>query len=103
MAARRFSFLLSRAKNISRIKGKNCRKKGRKRTLITKDVKECYESLGIIHNSWNPIPKEFDDYIANPKPNLYQSLHTVVVGPEKQLFEFQIRTEEMDKIAEEGI
>jgi GTP pyrophosphokinase len=71
--------------------------------VITKDVKECYEIVGIIHNLWKPIPKEFDDYIANPKPNLYQSLHTVVVGPNKQLIEFQIRTEEMDKIAEEGI
>ena len=71
--------------------------------IITKDVGECYEVLGIIHKLWKPIPKEFDDYIANPKPNLYQSLHTVVVGPDKQLFEFQIRTEEMDKIAEEGI
>ena len=71
--------------------------------IITKDVKECYEFFGIIHNLWNPIPREFDDYIANPKPNLYQSLHTVVVGPEKQLIEFQIRTQEMDNIAEEGI
>ncbi|MEK6907333.1 MAG: bifunctional (p)ppGpp synthetase/guanosine-3',5'-bis(diphosphate) 3'-pyrophosphohydrolase [Nanoarchaeota archaeon] len=71
--------------------------------IITTDVKECYEILGIIHNLWKPIPKEFDDYIANPKQNMYQSLHTVVVGPEKQLFEFQIRTKEMDKIADEGI
>ena len=71
--------------------------------IITNDVKECYEVLGIIHSLWKPIPKEFDDYIANPKLNLYQSLHTVVVGPDKQLVEFQIRTKEMDKIAEEGI
>ncbi|MEK6835604.1 MAG: bifunctional (p)ppGpp synthetase/guanosine-3',5'-bis(diphosphate) 3'-pyrophosphohydrolase [Nanoarchaeota archaeon] len=71
--------------------------------IITNDVKECYEVLGIIHNLWKPIPREFDDYIANPKPNMYQSLHTVVVGPEKQLIEFQIRTYEMDKISEEGI
>lgn len=71
--------------------------------IVTNDVKECYETLGIIHNLWKPIPKEFDDYIANPKPNLYQSLHTVVVGPEKQLVEFQIRSYEMNKIAEEGI
>ena len=71
--------------------------------IIADDVKECYEVLGIIHSLWKPIPKEFDDYIANPKLNLYQSLHTVVVGPDKQLVEFQIRTKDMDKIAEEGI
>ena len=71
--------------------------------IITNDVKECYEILGIIHNLWKPIPKEFDDYIANPKSNLYQSLHTVVVSLDKQLVEFQMRTNEMNKIAEEGI
>ncbi len=71
--------------------------------VITKKVKECYTVLGIIHNSWKPIPKEFDDYIAMPKSNMYQSLHTVVIGPTGQPIEVQIRTEEMHKTAEEGI
>ncbi|MAG48112.1 (p)ppGpp synthetase, partial [archaeon] len=70
--------------------------------VITKDVKECYEVLGILHNKWKPIPNEFDDYIANPKPNLYQSIHTVVLI-DKAKVEFQIRTEKMDSVAEEGI
>ncbi len=70
--------------------------------IIIDTVKECYEALGIIHNLWTPIPGEFDDYIAMPKPNMYQSLHTAVVAF-NQPVEFQIRTYEMDKIAEEGI
>ena len=70
--------------------------------IITDTVKECYEALGIIHNLWTPIPGEFDDYIAMPKPNMYQSLHTAVVAF-NQSVEFQIRTHEMDKLAEEGI
>ncbi len=71
--------------------------------IITKTVKDCYEILGIIHNMWKPIPKEFDDYIAMPKSNMYQSLHTVVIGEGGQPIEIQIRTEEMDNIAENGI
>ncbi len=71
--------------------------------IITKTVKECYEVIGIIHSMWRPIPKEFDDYIAMPKPNLYQSLHTAVIGPEGKPIEVQIRTEEMHATAEEGI
>jgi GTP diphosphokinase / guanosine-3',5'-bis(diphosphate) 3'-diphosphatase len=71
--------------------------------IITKDVRNCYEILGILHNLWTPIPKEFDDYIANPKSNMYQSLHTVVIGPTKKPIEIQIRTKEMHKIAEQGI
>ncbi|MBI2668176.1 bifunctional (p)ppGpp synthetase/guanosine-3',5'-bis(diphosphate) 3'-pyrophosphohydrolase [Candidatus Woesearchaeota archaeon] len=70
--------------------------------IITDDEKECYEILGLIHNLWTPIPGEFDDYIAMPKPNMYQSLHTTVMAF-NQPVEFQIRTYEMDKIAEEGI
>src|SRR3989338_121456 len=70
--------------------------------IIAKDVKQCYEVLGVLHNLWKPIPNEFDDYIANPKPNMYQSIHTVVLM-DNQKVEFQIRTEKMDDIAEEGI
>src|SRR3989344_5259777 len=70
--------------------------------IIVKDAKECYEALGIIHSIWKPIPGEFNDYIAMPKANLYQSLHTAVIAL-NQPVEFQIRTEEMDKIAEEGV
>ncbi len=70
--------------------------------IITKDVRQCYEILGTLHNLWKPIPNEFDDYIANPKPNMYQSIHTVVLI-DNQKVEFQIRTEKMDNIAEEGI
>lgn len=70
--------------------------------ITTDNVRNCYEILGIIHNLWTPIPGEFDDYIAMPKPNMYQSLHTAVMAL-NQPVEFQIRTDEMDKIAEEGI
>jgi len=71
--------------------------------IITDTVRHCYELLGIIHNIWTPIPKEFDDYIATPKSNMYQSLHTVVIGPMNKPVEIQIRTEEMHEIAEQGI
>jgi len=71
--------------------------------IITNNVKDCYEVVGIIHNLWTPIPKEFDDYIATPKMNMYQSLHTVVVGADGKALEFQIRTDEMHKVAEDGI
>ncbi|MDQ6663619.1 MAG: bifunctional (p)ppGpp synthetase/guanosine-3',5'-bis(diphosphate) 3'-pyrophosphohydrolase [Acidobacteriota bacterium] len=71
--------------------------------IITDSVKNCYAALGVIHNEWRPIPGRIKDFIAIPRPNLYQSLHTSVVGPEGKHFEVQIRTEEMHRIAEEGI
>jgi GTP pyrophosphokinase len=71
--------------------------------IITDSVKNCYAALGVIHNHWRPIPGRIKDFIAIPRPNLYQSLHTSVVGPQGQTFEVQIRTEEMHRIAEEGI
>jgi GTP pyrophosphokinase len=71
--------------------------------IITDSVKNCYAALGVIHNRWRPIPGRIKDFIAIPRPNLYQSLHTSVVGPHGQTFEVQIRTEEMHRIAEEGI
>lgn len=71
--------------------------------IITDSVKNCYAALGIIHNEWHPIPGRIKDFIAIPRPNLYQSLHTSVMGPKGVVFEVQIRTEEMHRIAEEGI
>ena len=71
--------------------------------VIVADVKTCYTVLGIVHNIWVPIPKEFDDYISRPKPNGYQSLHTVVVAEDDRALEVQIRTSEMHHFAEYGV
>src|ERR1700720_3479900 len=71
--------------------------------IVTDSVKNCYAALGVIHNEWHPIPGRIKDFIAIPRPNLYQSLHTSVMGPGARACEVQIRTEEMHRLAEEGI
>ncbi len=71
--------------------------------VITDSVKNCYAALGVAHSAWTPIPGRFKDFIALPKPNMYQSLHTAVIGPKGERIEIQLRTEEMHLVAEQGI
>ena len=71
--------------------------------IILASVPKCYEALGLIHSLWKPIDHKFKDYIGRPKPNMYQSLHTTVIGPVGERIEIQIRTWEMDRVAESGI
>jgi len=71
--------------------------------IILESIPQCYEGLGLIHSLWKPIAKKFKDYIGMPKPNMYQSLHTTVIGPYGERIEIQIRTREMDRVAKSGI
>ncbi|MDD6272735.1 MAG: RelA/SpoT family protein [bacterium] len=102
--------MLSRVKSVRGIYNKL--KKGKKwddiydllgiRVLVD-NVEDCYRVIGLVQSKYPPIPNRFKDYIANPKPNLYQSLHTTVFGEDKKIFEVQVRTYEMDEIAEKGV
>ena len=102
--------MLSRVKSVRGIYNKL--KKGKKwddiydllgiRVLVD-TIEDCYRVVGLVQARYNPIPNRFKDYIANPKPNLYQSLHTTVFGEDKRIYEVQVRTYEMDEIAEKGV
>jgi guanosine-3',5'-bis(diphosphate) 3'-pyrophosphohydrolase len=71
--------------------------------ILVDTARECYETLGVVHEQWRPVPGRFKDYIALPKPNMYQSLHTSVIGPHGERIEIQIRSHDMHRVAEEGI
>src|SRR6202158_6094462 len=71
--------------------------------ILVDEVKDCYTALGVVHNLWSPVPREFDDYIAKPKAHDYRSLHTAVIGPEGKPLEVQIRTHEMHRQSEHGV
>ncbi len=71
--------------------------------IIVNTVKECYQALGVVHENWAPVPGRIKDFISSPKANNYQSMHTTVLGPRKEFMEVQIRTREMDRVAQEGI